>query len=450
MIARGGLRVVVGLGKTGVSCVRYLKQQGYAVAVTDSRSDPPGLDAIKAEFPDLNITTGKFDESLLLQAEEIILSPGVALNEPALREAINKGISVVGDVELFCRQISAPIVAITGSNAKSTTTTLVYQMAKDAGIDVEVGGNIGVPVLDLLQRPQQAQLYVLELSSFQLETTHSLRAAAATVLNVSEDHMDRYTDMNQYRMAKQRIYRGCKQAIFNRQDMLTAPLLPPDIPQVSFGLDKPDVKQFGLIEKDNEKWLAYFLQPLLPARELKIKGAHNTANALAALALGQAVGIPMPSMLASLRAFAGLPHRAQFVANIGGVDYFNDSKGTNVGATLAAIEGIGTDIGGKILLLAGGQGKGQDFAPLAPACANYVRCALLFGQDADKLAATLQGQVACKRVPDLQQAVAQAQQLAQAGDAVLLSPACASLDMFKNYEDRGNQFVAAVKLLSTP
>ncbi|HET8706613.1 MAG TPA: UDP-N-acetylmuramoyl-L-alanine--D-glutamate ligase, partial [Pseudomonadales bacterium] len=371
------------------------------------------------------------------------------LSEPAVREAVNKGISVVGDVELFCRQISAPIIAITGSNAKSTTTTLVYEMAKDAGIDVEIGGNIGVPVLDLLKREKQADLYVLELSSFQLETLHSLRAEVATVLNLSEDHMDRYADMNDYRMAKHRIYRSCKQAVFNRQDLLTAPLLPPATPVWSFGLDKPDVKQFGVIEKDGEKWLAYFLEPLMPARELKIKGAHNTANALAALALGNAVGIPMNSMLKTLRNFAGLPHRAQFVAEIAGVTYFNDSKGTNVGATLAAIEGIGADAEGQILLLAGGQGKGQDFSPLAPACAKFAKCAILFGEDADKVAAALKNSIAIYLVSGLQQAVVKARELAAAGDAVLLSPACASLDMFKNYEDRGNQFVAAVNALVT-
>lgn len=444
LIQREGLRVVIGLGKTGLSCVRYLRGLGYKVAVNDTRDNPPNLAELQAEFPDVEISLGKLDEHLLLKAHEIIASPGISINEPELLSArLNAGIAVIGDIELFCRAVDKPIVAITGSNAKSTVTTLVGLMAENAGINVAVGGNLGTPVLELLNQP--ADLYVLELSSFQLETTHSLRAAAAVVLNISEDHMDRYANMQEYHKAKHRIYRNCHFYITNRQDLLTVPLLPEAIPNTSFGLDKPDLNTYGVIREQGKSYLAKGQAKLLATDEMGIFGEHNVANALAALALGEAVNIPMAAMLQTLKEFTGLKHRCQLVTKHQGVAWYNDSKGTNVGATLAAINGLGAAIRGKVLLIAGGVGKGQDFSPLSPALAQYGKALILLGEDADKIDQAVKADVKKVHVSSLVDAVKQAQQLASEGDAILLSPACASFDMFKHYEDRGEQFVVAVK-----
>ncbi|MBL0229889.1 MAG: UDP-N-acetylmuramoyl-L-alanine--D-glutamate ligase [Moraxellaceae bacterium] len=444
LIQREGLRVVVGLGKTGLSCVRYLRQLGYKVAVNDTRTNPPNLAELQAEFADVEVSLGQLDEVLLLKAHEIIVSPGISIQEPVLLSAhLNAGIKIIGDIELFCRAVDKPIVAITGSNAKSTVTTLVGLMAQNAGVKVAVGGNLGTPVLELLQ--EDADLYVLELSSFQLETTHSLRAAAATVLNISEDHMDRYANLMAYHKAKHRIYRNCHFYVTNRQDMLTTPLLPDSLPNTSFGLDKPDLRSFGIIKEQGKSYLAKGQTKLLDTAEMALFGEHNMANALAALALGEAVNLPMDAMLDTLKTFTGLAHRCQLVATQQGVAWYNDSKGTNVGATLAAINGLGASISGKVILIAGGVGKGQDFSPLSPALAQYGKAVLLMGEDAPKIDQALQLNISKSYVSDLNHAVNTAQQLAQQGDVVLLSPACASFDMFKNYEDRGNQFVASVK-----
>ena len=447
LIQREGLRVVVGLGKTGLSCVRFLRSLGYQVAVNDTRDNPPNLAELHAEFPEVVVSLGKLDEQLLLQAHEIISSPGISINEPELLSArLNAGIKIIGDIELFCRAVDKPIVAITGSNAKSTVTTLVGLMAQNAGINVAVGGNLGTPVLELLQ--QSADLYVLELSSFQLETTHSLRAAAAVVLNISEDHMDRYANMQAYHQAKHRIYRHCHFYVTNRQDLLTTPLLPEAIPHTSFGLDKPDLNTYGVIREQGISYLAKGQTKLLASHEMGIFGEHNIANALAAVALGEAVNIPMSAMLQTLKEFTGLKHRCQLVTKHQGVAWYNDSKGTNVGATLAAINGLGAAISGKVLLIAGGVGKGQDFSPLSSALAQYGKVVILLGEDATKIDAAVTAQVAKIHVQSLAAAVEQAAQLAQQGDAVLLSSACASFDMFKHYEDRGEQFVALVQSIT--
>ncbi len=443
VIQREGLRVVVGLGKTGLSCVRFLRALGYQVAVNDTRLAPPNLAELNAEFPEVEVSLGRLDEALLLRAQEIITSPGISINEPELLSVrVNAGISVIGDIELFCRATTKPIVAITGSNAKSTVTTLVGLMAENAHIKVGVGGNLGTPVLELLD--PETELYILELSSFQLETTHSLKAAAAIVLNVSEDHMDRYASMQAYHQAKHRVYRNCQFYITNRQDPLTVPLLPEAIPHTSFGLDAPDLKTYGVIREAGQSYLAKGRQKLLLASEMGIFGEHNIANALAALALGEAVHIPMPVMLQTLKEFKGLPHRCQLVSKHQDVAWYNDSKGTNVGATLAAIDGLGAAITGKVILIAGGVGKGQDFKPLSPALAKYGKAVILIGEDASKIDAAITANVDKVYATTLVDAVQQAQTLASAGDAVLLSPACASFDMFKHYEDRGHQFVSAV------
>jgi UDP-N-acetylmuramoylalanine--D-glutamate ligase len=446
LIQRDGLRVVVGLGKTGLSCVRFLKSRGYPVAVNDTRENPPGLAELTAEFPDVQVSLGRLDESLLLSAREIVASPGISVQEPELVSArLNAGIPIIGDIEIFCREVKAPIVAITGSNAKSTVTTLVGLMAKNAGIDVGVGGNLGLPVLDMLREQGEQALYVLELSSFQLETTHSLRAAVAVVLNMSEDHMDRYTSMRDYHAAKHRIFRNCQRFVTNRDDALTRPLIADSTPNVSFGLNAPDLNQFGVLMEGGEKWLARGREKLLPDSAMKIRGDHNVANALAALALGEAVNLPMPVMLQTLREFAGLPHRCELVAEKDGVAWYNDSKGTNVGSTLAAINGLGNAVKGKLILIAGGVGKGQDFTPLSAPLVKYAKALVLIGEDGPKIEAAVADAVQKVRATTLRDAIEKSRALAADGDAVVLSPACASFDMFKNYEDRGQQFVATVK-----
>ncbi len=445
LIATDQFRIVVGLGKTGLSCARYLARKGWPFAVVDSRENPPGAAELKAEMPEVELYSGPFDPALLQRAAELILSPGVALSEPAIQQAQAAGVSVIGDIDLFCREVSAPIVAITGSNAKSTVTTLVGEMARAAGRSVGVCGNIGTPVLDMLLEPEK-DLYVMELSSFQLETTHDLRAAVATVLNITPDHMDRYASAHAYYQAKHRIFRGCRKAVINRDDPLTAPLLPKDVTTLSYHLGRPDLGVYGLLMQGGSQWLAVGQLPLLNVADLKIRGSHNIANALASLALGESVGLPMSAMLQALQNFPGLDHRCKWVADIQGVHYFNDSKGTNVGATLAALNGLGQTLqdGEKIVLLAGGVGKGAEFSDLAPALQHYGRALIYFGQDGQQIADET-ATVPCYPATTLEDAVGQASALAQPGDLVLLSPACASFDMFSGYPARGDAFVKAVE-----
>lgn len=435
------LKVIVGLGKTGMSCVRYLSKQGCNLAVIDSRLEPPGLQELKQNFPLIPAYLGDFNEATLFDAEEVIVSPGVALSEPAIAACIKKGIKVAGDIELFVRATKTPIVAITGSNGKSTVTSLVGEMIKKAGKKAGVGGNLGTPALDLLD--QEADFYVLELSSFQLETTSSLNAAAATILNISSDHMDRYQDLAAYLAAKQRIYSGCLAAINNRDDRLSYENAPLPQKVISFGTSKPGPRDFGI---DNG-YLMHGDEKLLPIAELKIKGLHNTANALAALALGTAIELPLPAMLKALREFPGLPHRCQWVANINGVEWYNDSKGTNVGATKSSIEGLGTEINGKIILIAGGLGKNADFSPLRDTVAKCVRAVVLIGKDAPLIEKALIGSSKILHASSMSNAIAICAKEALHGDAVLLSPACASYDMFNNFEHRGEVFIEEVKKL---
>ncbi|MEN0108523.1 MAG: UDP-N-acetylmuramoyl-L-alanine--D-glutamate ligase [Pseudomonas sp.] len=443
LIASDHFRIVVGLGKSGMSLVRFLARQGIRFAVADTRENPPELAAIRAQYPQVEVRCGELDVDFLCRAEELYVSPGLALATPALQAAAARGVKLLGDIELFARHAKAPIVAITGSNAKSTVTTLVGEMAAAAGKRVAVGGNLGTPALDLLA--DDVELYVIELSSFQLETTDQLNAEVATVLNISEDHMDRYSGLPAYHLAKHRIFRGARQVVVNRQDGLSRPLIGENTPCWTFGLNKPDFKGFGLVQEQGEKYLAFQFDTLMPARELKVRGAHNQANALAALALGHAVGLPFEPMLQALREFAGLAHRCQWLRELNGVSYYDDSKATNVGAALAAIEGLGADIAGKLVLVAGGDGKGADFSGLVAPVAAHCRAVILLGRDAPLLAAALADTgVPLVRVQTLDEAVSKAAELAQSGDAVLLSPACASLDMFKNFEERGRLFAQAV------
>jgi UDP-N-acetylmuramoylalanine--D-glutamate ligase len=434
--------VIVGLGKTGLSCARYLRRQRIPFTAVDTRKAPPGIDEFRAEFPDTNVELGDLDAAMLSNAGTLVMSPGVDLRMPAIQKAIAKGVAITGDIDIFAKQVKAPIVAITGSNAKSTVVTLVGEMAKAAGLKVAVAGNIGLPVLDLLAESAY-ELYVLELSSFQLETTTNLNAQVATVLNMSPDHMDRYDSMQAYHAAKHRIFQGCKHAVVNRDDPLSRPLLPTAIKVSSFGIGKDESREFAVINRDGKAWLAYAQEPLLAVSELKIAGQHNVSNALAALALGKAAGLAWEPMLKALREFPGLRHRCQWVRTLDEVSWYNDSKGTNVGASIAAITGL--SVNGPIILLAGGVGKGADFSELGPAMKRFGKLAILFGEDAEKIAAVLVQVVKVVRAGSMEDAVQQARQAAESGDVVLLSPACASFDMFNNYEHRGEVFMQAVR-----
>ena len=449
LIATSERKVVIGLGATGQSVVRFLLCQGISPVVVDSREAPPALDKFRAEFPGVPVECGPLKKETLLAASEIIASPGVGVAEPAIAAAVAAEIPVVGDIELFARELAkvqpAPkVIAITGSNGKSTVTTLMGLMAEAAGMDVRVGGNIGVPVLDLLTSGEPLpELFVLELSSFQLETTFSLQPDVATILNVSADHMDRYADLAAYHRAKQRVYRHAQQFVINRGDPLTRGPLSRESIEWSFGLNRPDLRQFGVVTEGGDKWLAQGADKLMPASELAMVGSHNVANALAALALGNAVGLPMAPMLDVLRTFTGLTHRCERVADHAGVTYVNDSKGTNVGATRAALDGL-AEGDRKIVLIAGGDGKGADFTPLADA-AHSLRGLVTIGVDGPRIAQVFSDRVAQKSAETMETAVAEATAMAENGDFVLLSPACASFDMYRNFEARGEDFRRAVK-----
>ncbi|MGO4999985.1 UDP-N-acetylmuramoyl-L-alanine--D-glutamate ligase [Oceanisphaera sp. W20_SRM_FM3] len=447
--------LILGLGQTGLSVLNYCLARGITPVVMDTRSYPPGADqlpdTIEHYFGELG--QGGLPLAPLLAAELIIASPGVPLATPELQQALSAGVEIIGDIELLVRDCArgdkqVPIIAITGSNGKSTVTTLVGEMAAEAGIKVGVGGNIGIPALDLLST--ELELVVLELSSFQLETTPSLAARAATVLNISEDHLDRYDSLSHYRDTKLGIYRNTELAVFNREDDQTWPsvlLATNTVPTSSFGLDD---QAYGRIEHDGQLWLSREGQPLMPVSELKILGSHNQLNALAAMALADKAAIPQWAQITVLRRFSGLKHRCQFVADKNGVRWINDSKATNVGATLAAIDGLasGADTAkqasGRLWLIAGGQGKGQDFSPLIPLLKNKLAAMVCFGQDRQQLLALASN---TEEVPDLEQAVAWCAAQASAGDTVLFAPACASFDMYGNYQLRGEHFISLVKAL---
>jgi UDP-N-acetylmuramoylalanine--D-glutamate ligase len=445
VIARSSVKAIIGTGITGLSVARFCVRENLPFALFDTRLQPPALAQVQAEFPNVAIELGPLSSESLLLADEIIISPGIAQTDPAIDAAKAAGIPVVGDIELFVRYAHAPIIAITGSNAKSTVTTLVGEMARAAGINVAVGGNLGTAALDLLD--DKIALYVMELSSFQLETVTRLGAKVATILNVSADHLDRYTDMRAYHAAKLRVYFGAQQVVFNRLDALTQPPIAQGSKPISFG-GAAEFNHFGVLEHHGEQWLAWQFEPLLAASELAIRGKHNIDNALAALALGHAAGLPLSAMVAALKKFRGLPHRCQWIATKNGVDFFNDSKGTNVGATIAAIQGL-ERTPALLILIAGGEGKGADFNQLTPVVKGRVRAAVLIGRDAPLIEQALSTVAQVISASTMQDAVAKAYATAHDGDAVLLSPACASFDMFKNYEDRGARFCQAVEELAS-
>jgi UDP-N-acetylmuramoylalanine--D-glutamate ligase len=438
------LHVVVGLGESGLSCVRYLQAHHIPVAVIDTRKAPPKLLDFIETYPDIRISLGKLDSPLLDEAHTIVLSPSVSIHEPAIVKQQARGAVILGDIELFAQHVDAPVIAITGTNAKSTVTTLVGLMMAEAGLSVKVGGNLGTPALDLLgQYPPD--VYVLELSSFQLETTQSLVPQVATILNITPDHLDRHLTLQNYILAKQGVYHRCRQAICNRDDTQTDAGDQYVERKFYFTLSTPGANEFGLITKDNQTYLAFEQQPLLAVSDLPIAGKHYQANALAALAIGYAFGLTMDAMLATLVAFKGLPHRCQLVRIKDDVSWYNDSKGTNVGATLAAINGLGADARGKLILIAGGVGKDADFSSLVPAVQQFARKVILIGEAAAELEALFRGHVAIARADSMEDAVQLAAESALPHDNVLLSPACASFDMFKNFEHRGNVYTELVQ-----
>jgi len=452
-VVNKGAVVVIGLGKTGYSCVRFLKSKGKHVVVCDTREYPPFLGKLLKEFADVEFVSGQLSQSILMSADEIVLSPGLSLREPAIQAALVSGVSVIGDIDLFCREVSAPIVAITGSNAKSTVTTLVGEMARAAGVDVAIGGNIGTPVLDLIEESPK-QLYVLELSSFQLETTHELTAEASTVLNICPDHMDRYESLDEYTSSKLKIYRKAKNIIFSAEDVATRPdAVNVEASAVCFGFGQKEASDFWVQGEKSESVFMFKDQPLMAVRDMKMKGRHSALNAMAAMALARAVGIEFSAVVAVLEQFAGLEHRCQWVRAVGDITFFNDSKGTNVGASIAAIEGLGSDLddNAKLILIAGGDGKGADFNPLNRVVAKYVRAVVLIGVDAWQIKAalsSLKDAVSFVEADSMADAVKRAVGLARPKDVVLLSPACASFDMFKSFEHRGDEFVNAVEAIA--
>jgi UDP-N-acetylmuramoylalanine--D-glutamate ligase len=437
-------RVVVGLGSTGLSCARFLQARGLPFSVVDTRPEPPGLAQFTLEMPHVAVFAGDFPPELIAAAAELIVSPGVAMNSPIVVEALAAGVSVVGDIDLFMREVAAPVIGITGSNAKSTVTELVGQMARDARMNVGVGGNLGTPALELLA--PECELYVLELSSFQLERAHELGLEVATVLNISMDHLDRHGTLPEYQRAKHRIFQACRKAVVNRDDPATIPFAGAGVDVISWRMAEPEPRGFGLSLRGGLEYLCHGGEALLGVNELKLAGRHNIANALAALALGHCAGLAMSSMLQTLRTFRGLPHRCELVAEIGGVRFVNDSKGTNIGATEAALRGMGGER--NVLLIAGGQGKGADFSALQPAVARHCKQLLLIGEDAPLLARALSASAPAAFAASLAEAVDLAAREATSGDVVLLSPACASFDMFTGYAQRGDTFRSLVLQLS--
>lgn len=451
-IIKTAATLVVGLGITGFSVLEFLVRKKTPFVVLDSRENPPNFAEVKEKYPNIPIYTGGFLPEVIHAAHTIILSPGLPKDHPEILRSLAPNTEIIGDIELFAREIKAPLVAITGSNGKSTVTSLVGEMARLAGLDVGLGGNLGTPALSLLPTPEEQDhrdLYVVELSSFQLETTYSMRARVATVLNISPDHMDRYPTLESYMEAKLRILKGCERVVINREDayllkhMKETQYQLQGKPNISFGLDKPLQENYGL----HEGYLMKGTQKLISRNDLQLFGQHNVANALAALALGESVNLPMEIMIKTLREFKGLPHRAERVRVLNGVSWINDSKGTNVGATIAALQGLSQDISGKWVLIAGGMAKKADFTELKTVIPKYCRAVILIGEAAAELKSLLKDQLTCLPANTMEEAVKLAQHEAKPGDGVLLSPACASFDMFKNFEERGDVFKTAVKNL---
>ena len=454
MDAKGKNFLVLGLGISGMSMVRWLTNRGASVRAADTRSAPPLIGKVRDEFPGVDIRLGEFEERSFAGVDVVAISPGVPLAEPLVRRARDQGVPIVGDIELFAQvrreYLHCKVIAITGSNGKSTVTEMVGAMCKSAGVRTQVAGNIGLPVLDVLSdidagKRRTPDLFVLELSSFQLETTATLNAEAAVVLNLSEDHLDRYQSVKDYADAKSRIFQGDGVQILNRQDALSRQMELGGRCVFTFGSDEPrDRSEWGLRTIDNEVWLAEGPENLIKASELQVVGTHNLTNALAALALCRGIRLPYPRLLQGLREFAGLPHRVQKIAEFAGIRFIDDSKGTNVGATVAALNGLD----GRSVIILGGEGKGQDFTPLKSAVMRKARAAVLIGRDASLIERAIAASgIRIEHAASMDEAVTRAHALAQRGDAVLLSPACASFDMFRDYRHRAEAFAEAVARL---
>ena len=444
--------LVLGFGETGLSLARWLSAKGANLRAADSRAAPPGLEQMAEFVKREQIHCGEFTEALLEGVDMIAISPGVPLADPFVNRALASGMQVAGDVELFAWHLQASnsksrVIAITGSNGKTTVTSMVEHLCKAAGMDAVAAGNISPAVLDVVmdRKDRQPEVWALELSSFQLETTYSLKADVAAVLNISEDHLDRYADMDEYANAKARIFRGCGIQVLNRDDARCMKMRVDGKPFITFGLNDPERESdFGIERAGKDIWIKRGNERLIRTSELEIAGLHNAANAEAALALCTSVGLPMQDLLVALKKFKGLAHRVEFVASMNGVSFYDDSKGTNVGATVAALEGLGC----KSVLIAGGVGKGQDFSPLKPAVMRHARAVVLMGQDAPLIGAALQGcGIEVVKVQGMKEAVQAAARLARENDAVLLSPACASFDMFRNYAHRAEVYVEEVRKL---
>jgi UDP-N-acetylmuramoylalanine--D-glutamate ligase len=432
--------LVVGLGLTGQSCVRHLVARGYDVTSVDTRPQPPKLDELRREFPGLVVHTGTLAPSLFEAPGLLVVSPGVSVQEPTIARAVANGAQAIGDIELFVREATAPVLAITGANGKSTVTSLVADMCRAGGLKTLTGGNIGIAALDLLKQPAP-DVYVLELSSFQLETTWSLNALAATVLNITPDHMDRYGTLDDYAAAKARVFRGNGLMVLNADDSLVSSMAIPGRASVHFTLDAPGIADFGISLHNGAEWLMRGTKPLMPVADVPLAGKHNLANVLAAMALAQTAGVPADACARAVREFKGLKHRTELVAERDGVRWYDDSKGTNVGATVAALNGMTA----PVVLIAGGDGKGQDFTDLRPVVTGHARAVVLIGRDGPIIERALAGTVPLQRATDMRAAVEAARVLAHKGDVVLLSPACASFDMFRNYEHRGEVFRQTVR-----
>ena len=448
--------LVLGLGASGLSMARWLANRGASVRVADSRDTPPFAAQLQKELPLAELHTGAFRPESFTGVDLIAISPGVPLAEPLVRACVERGIDVVGDIELFARiREEFPgnrVIAITGSNGKSTVTEMVGAMVRAAKVRTLVAGNIGLPILEALTEVEaghrrRPDVFVLELSSFQLESTRSLNPDAAAVLNVSEDHLDRYSSMRDYADAKARIFLGNGIQVVNRQDGWARGMIGPGRKVFTFGLDEPwSDGNWGLRDVESELWLAEGRANLMRVSELKVTGLHNAANALAALALCRAIRLPYEPLLDALFKFEGLPHRVQKVAEVRGVAFYDDSKGTNVGATVAALMGMTS----RIVLIAGGDGKGQDFSPLRDAVAKKAKGVVVIGRDADKIATAIEASgIEIVHAASMHDAVRAGFSLAQPGDTVMLSPACASFDMFRNYEHRAEVFFEEVLALET-
>ena len=446
----GRKSIIIGLGKTGLSVAKYFSAKGLPFELMDTRSSPPMIEEFKTHFPDIKIEVGKLKESSLLGAKELIISPGLSIKTPEIQRAKEFGIPVRGDIDIFSKAVKAPIIGVTGSNGKSTVVALLSSILNSTGMSVGLGGNLDGPntksALDLLEG-EDKDIYLLELSSFQLETTESLSAEVAVILNLSEDHMDRYDTLEEYHDAKLRVFNGCCQLVINRDDVYSYPKKNIDVPVCDFGVEHPNPNSLGISENQGEQYITYKCEKIVAVRDLKLSGQHNISNVLAAVALALSLGVDIKHIKSAVVNFSGLPHRCQWIRDVSGVGFYNDSKGTNVGATMAAIECLGQSINGHIVLIAGGVTKGADFTPLAPVINKWAKELVLIGKDAEEMASNFNQDIPTNFAKDMEDAVGIASEKASPGDVVLLSPACASFDMYANFEHRGQAFIDSVKSL---